>query len=110
MRRVITFKQAHRRARKTLQKQQQRFAKDLQALGLSHFGKPQETLWPPCRGHDLILDDEPRSILLAWRQGVKGVLVTNYEPDWTTRIREATLQSPEIEIHTKHTTSEAQTI
>ncbi|WP_309712026.1 hypothetical protein [Armatimonas sp.] len=100
VRRVITLEQAKRQALKNLQKQQQRFSKDLKALGLSHFGKTREPTWPPCKNQDLILDDEPGHIQSAWRSGVKGVLVTNCEQDWTARIREATLQSPEIEVLT----------
>jgi hypothetical protein len=100
VRHVITLEQAKRRALKNLQKQQRRFSKDLKALGLSHFGKTSDSTWPPCQSQDLLLDDEPRHIQVAWRSGVKGVLVTNREQDWTAHIREVALQSPEIEIIT----------
>ncbi|WP_309707669.1 hypothetical protein [Armatimonas sp.] len=101
LRRVITLEQAKRRALKNAEKRQRRFAKDLKALGLTHFGKASELTWPPCYGHDLILDDEPNHIQAAWRSGVRGVLVTNRDADWTARIREATLTSQDIETSTQ---------
>ena len=60
---------------------------------------PTEAPWPPCQGQDLLLDDEPRRVALAHQRGVRGIVVTNREADWTARIREvsqqeATLPSP----------------
>ena len=100
VRRVVTAEQEKKKRARQAHKKQKRFAQDLKALGLTHFGKTSEVTWPPCAGMNLILDDEARHIHSAWRTGVKGVLVTNCEQDWTARIREATLQSPEIEIIT----------
>ena len=99
--RVITLEQAKWRALKNTQKRQRRFAKDLRVLGLTHFGKTSEITWPPYHGHDLILDDEPNHIQAAWRSGVRGVLVTNREQDWTVRIREAALTGQDTEILTQ---------
>lgn len=88
--RVVTLAQEKKRALRQTKKNQKRFSQDLKALGLTHFGKSNPVLWPPCQGQDLLLDDDPRRIQAAWHSGVKGVLVTNYESDWTARIREAT--------------------
>lgn len=99
--RVQTLSQSKRRALKSTLKKQRRFAQDLKALGLSHMGKPGELVWPPCHGHDLILDDEPRHIQAAWRSGVRGILVTNRDANWTARIREATLPGHDIELTTQ---------
>lgn len=104
VRSVITIKQAKRAARERDRKRMKRFARDMKALGLAHFGKNSDALWPPCQGYDLILDDEPRHLQAAWRSGVKGILVTNRRADWTASIREATLQSPAIQTHTQKQT------
>jgi hypothetical protein len=96
--RVVTLAQEKKRALRQTKKNQKRFSQDLKALGLTHFGKSNPVIWPPCQGQDLLLDDDSRRIQAAWRSGVKGVLVTNYESDWTARIREAALQSHEIDV------------
>lgn len=95
---VRTVKQEQKRALKQTQKNQKRFAKELKALGLTQLGKPQPLLWPPCQNQDLVLDDDPRHLQTAWRSGVKSILVTNIEADWTARIREATLSEHGFEI------------
>ncbi len=101
VRRVVTAEQEKKQHIRQALKKQKRFAQDLKALGLTHFGKTSETTWPPCAGLDLILDDEPRHLQAAWRSGVKGVLVTNCEQDWTARIREAALTGQDTEILTQ---------
>lgn len=99
--RIMTLPQAKKRAQKNTDKKQKRFAKELKALGLTHMGKVLQINWPPCHGHDLILDDEQHHIHAAWRSGVRGVLVTNRDADWTARIREATLTGQGIETSTQ---------
>ena len=109
----IAIDQAKRAARECDRKRMKRFARDMKALGLTHFGKNSEALWPPCQGYDLILDDDPGHLQAAWRSGVKGILVTNRRADWTASIREATLQSREIETHLStetHTQKQTQAI
>ena len=95
---VVTLEQEKKRVLARRRKSQKRVAQELKALSLSHMGKPEMVSWPPCQGHDLILDDNPQHLQAAWRAGVKGVLVTNRERDWTARIREATLQSGDMEV------------
>ena len=56
---------------------------------LARQTKSHTATWPPFAGYDLILDDEPRNIAAARRAGVRGVLVTNRDDDWTLSIREA---------------------
>jgi hypothetical protein len=87
---VITFGQEERRVQRQAQRHQKRYSQELKLLGLTHFGSTTQVSWPPCTNHDLILDDDSRAIQVAWRSGVKGVLVTNCDADWTLRIREAT--------------------
>lgn len=53
---------------------------------------PPEAPWPPWQGQDLLLDDEPRRVALARQRGVRGIVVTNREADWTACIREVSQQ------------------
>lgn len=94
---IVTQERALKVAQKHQIRQRKRFEKDLKALGLTHFGKEPQAVWPPCAGQELLLDDDPRHIEAAWRSGVRGILVTNRDADWTAGIRAACLAGESAE-------------
>ena len=47
--------------------------------------------WPPIQGQELVVDDSPEALAVAWKQGVLGVHVKSYDNDWTLPVRETAL-------------------
>ena len=96
--RVITVEQEKRRLHQKAQRKQKRFSKELKTLGLSHFGVPTQVEWPPLEGQEMVFDDDPNHVLQAWRTGIRGLIVAESDAQWSTRIREATLEGHGIEV------------
>lgn len=96
--RVRTVRQERQRVHRRSVKNRRRFAAERALLGIASTGELTQVAWPPAQGHDLVLDDDRRHVQAAWRAGVRALQITNYEEDWTSRVREATLHGQGIEV------------
>lgn len=89
--RIITADQEEQRRLRAQRKQQKRFAQERELLGLNTLLVTGVLAWPPCSGHDLLFDDDPRHVQAARHQGVAAAVITNLSEDWTIPIREVAL-------------------